>query len=57
MNSVIKKYPKYYQEILEATKNIGFNQLSDEQLGSLLSTLVASKPNSKIKQGYQQYGY
>lgn len=48
MKDNIEIYPKYFQEIMEATKNIGFEQLSDTQLGSLLSTLVASKPNSKI---------
>jgi len=48
MKDNIEIYPKYFQEIMEATKNIGFEQLSDTKLGSLLSTLVASKPNSKI---------
>ena len=48
MKDNIEIYPKYFQEIMEETKNIGFDQLSDTQLGSLLSTLVASKPNSKI---------
>jgi predicted O-methyltransferase YrrM len=48
MKDTIETYPKHFQKIMEATKNIGFEQLSDTQLGSLLSTLVASKPNSKI---------
>lgn len=48
MKDNIEIYPKYFQEIMEATKNIGFEQLSDSQLGSLLSTLITSKPNSKI---------
>jgi len=48
MKDNIEIYPKYFQEIIEATKTIGFDQLSDTRLGSLLSTLVASKPNSKI---------
>ena len=48
MKDNIEIYPKYFQEIMEATKIIGFDQLSDTRLGSLLSTLVASKPNSKI---------
>jgi len=48
MQGNIKIYPKYFQEIMEATKSIGFDQLSDTQLGSLLSTLITSKPNSKI---------
>jgi len=48
MQDNVKKYPKYFQEIIDTTKNIGFDQLSDDRLGSLLSVLVASKPNSKI---------
>lgn len=48
MKENITLYPNHYKEIMEATQNIGFDQLSDPQLGSLLSTLVASKPNSKI---------
>ena len=48
MKDNIEIYPKYFQEIMEATKNIGFEQLSDNQLGSFLSTLITSKPNSKI---------
>jgi predicted O-methyltransferase YrrM len=41
-------YPKKYNEILNETLELGFNQLSDENLGALLSTLVSSKRNSKI---------
>jgi len=48
MRDKIETYPKYFKEIMEETKNIGFDQLSDCQLGSLLSTLITSKPNSKI---------
>lgn len=48
MKDKIKIYPKYFKEIMEGTKNIRFDQLSDCQLGSLLSTLITSKPNSKI---------
>ena len=48
MNNTITHYPKYYNEILQDTINKGFDQLSDDKLGSLLSTLVSSKPNSKI---------
>jgi len=44
----ITKYPEYFNEIMKKTKEIGFDQLSDDKLGSLLSTLVASKLNSKI---------
>ena len=48
MKGTIMKYPKYFQEIMQETKDIGFDQLSDAKLGSLLRTLVASKPNGKI---------
>jgi len=41
-------YPKKYNKILNETLELGFNQLSDENLGALLSTLVSSKRNSKI---------
>ena len=40
--------PKYYQEIQAASEQIGFNMPSDLQTGSLLKTLVASKPETSI---------
>ena len=40
--------PKYYQEIQAASEQIGFNMPSDLQTGSLLKTLVASKPRASI---------
>jgi predicted O-methyltransferase YrrM len=48
MQDKVTKYPKYFNEIMEQTKQAGFDQLSDDKLGSLLTTLVSSKPNSKI---------
>jgi len=48
MNDAITHYPKYYKEIMQETLQAGFDQLSDAKLGSLLSTLVASKPHSKV---------
>jgi len=48
MKDNIEIYPKYFQDIMQETQNIGFDQLSDTQLGSFLSTLVTSKANSKI---------
>ncbi|UZR94584.1 O-methyltransferase [Chondrinema litorale] len=40
--------PKYYPEIQAASEQIGFNMPSDLQTGSLLKTLVASKPGASI---------
>jgi len=48
MKDTIEIYPKYFKEIMQETKDIGFEQLSDTRLGSFLSTLITSKPNSKI---------
>ncbi|CAB5494803.1 O-methyltransferase, family 3 [Bathymodiolus thermophilus thioautotrophic gill symbiont] len=48
MQDKVTKYPKYFYEIMQQTKQAGFDQLSDDKLGSLLTTLVALKPNSKI---------
>ncbi|CAC9624017.1 hypothetical protein [uncultured Gammaproteobacteria bacterium] len=48
MRDHINIYPVGFKEIEAETKSINFNQTSDLQLGSLLSTLVASKPNGNI---------
>ena len=48
MNDDIKNFPKKFTEIQEATKKLDFDQISDPLLGSLLSTLVATKPNGKF---------
>ena len=45
MNDEINDFPKSYNKLLEATTELGFNQLSDGKVGSLLSTLCASKVN------------
>ncbi len=37
-------FPQHFHEILSDTQSLGFNQLSDSSIGSLLSTLSASKP-------------
>ena len=43
MNDEITSFPKMYAEILTATEELGFTQLSGEKVGSLLSTLCSSK--------------
>lgn len=45
MNDEIINFPQSYNKIFEATKELGFNQLSDGKIGSFLSTLCASKVN------------
>ncbi len=40
--------PNTYSKIEERSKAIGFDMSSDMQLGSLLRTIVASKPGSRI---------
>lgn len=44
MNDLNIRLPKYYQEIKLASDAIGFGMLSDLQTGSLLRTLISSKP-------------
>jgi predicted O-methyltransferase YrrM len=44
----IIKFPEKYPPILEETEQTGFNQLSDEKAGALLSVLCASKPQGKF---------
>lgn len=46
MDDTITVFPAGFKEIEEATKSIDFDQISDPLLGSLLSTLAASKPHS-----------
>ncbi len=41
-------YPSGYENILRETNTVGFDQLSDPLLGSLLSTLAATKPNGNF---------
>ncbi|RZL48105.1 MAG: methyltransferase domain-containing protein [Pedobacter sp.] len=45
MNDIDIKLPKHYAEIKLESTSIGFSMLSDLQTGSLLRTLVSSKPN------------
>ena len=44
MNDNVKIFPAGFKEIERATKELDFDQPSDPLLGSLLSTLAASKP-------------
>ncbi len=49
MNDVVfTDIPSKYKSILETTKLLSFTMASDLQTGSLLKTLVASKPAGKI---------
>lgn len=48
MNDDVENFPKKFTEIQKATKKLDFDQVSDPLLGSLLSTLVATKPNGKF---------
>lgn len=48
MKDTVSVYPMVFDKLLEETTNIGFDQLSDPMLGSLLSTLSATKPGGKF---------
>ncbi len=48
MNDDVQDFPEKFKEIQEATNKLDFDQVSDPLLGSLLSTLVATKPNGKF---------
>ena len=48
VDSIFSDVPVQYESIAEATKAIEFNMASDLQTGSLLKTLVASKPSGTI---------
>jgi len=48
VDSIFQNIPGQYENIAEATKAIEFNMASDMQTGSLLKTLVASKPSGRI---------
>ncbi len=45
---IVVSIPEVYQKIKEATDELKFNMASDLQTGSLLKTLVASKPSGKF---------
>jgi predicted O-methyltransferase YrrM len=44
----VEIFPNRFKEIEKETKELDFDQVSDPLLGSLLSTLVASKPRGNI---------
>lgn len=48
MKDTVKHFPIGYQQILDETVKIKFDQLSDPLPGSLLATLSASKPNGRF---------
>lgn len=45
MNDSVLEIPSIYSTIEKKTREIGFSMSSDKYVGSLLKTLVASKPN------------
>ena len=47
-DSIIPNTPKILTEIEAKSKEIGFTMGSDFYVGSLLKTLVASKPQSRL---------
>lgn len=48
MKDSVKTFPTGFQEILEETNRIKFDQLSDPLSGSLLATLSATKPGGRF---------
>src|SRR5678815_5719352 len=48
IDSIFPDIPMQYESIAEATRAMEFNMASDMQTGSLLKTLVASKPSGRI---------
>lgn len=48
MIDTVGGYPNTYKKILEATGTLEFDQISAVKLGSLLSTLSATKPNANF---------
>ncbi|WKN46396.1 methyltransferase domain-containing protein [Tunicatimonas pelagia] len=46
--SIASRIPHLYSEIEERTKKVEFDMPSDQSVGSLLRTLVASKPNGRF---------
>lgn len=48
MNNDILNFPLGFNDILEETNDLGFEQFSDPLLGSFLSTLAATKPNGNF---------
>lgn len=48
MKDTVIIFPAGFQQILEQTSTIEFNQISDPLLGSLLATLCATKPGGRF---------
>jgi len=48
MKDTVTVFPEAFQNILKATSILEFDQVSDPLLGSLLSTLSATKPNGRF---------
>src|SRR5678815_3513286 len=48
IDSIFPDIPMQYESIAEATRAMEFNMASDLYTGSLLKTLVASKPSGRI---------
>ena len=48
IDSIILNRPEILPEIEAKSKEIGFTMASDFYVGSLLKTLVASKPQSRL---------
>ena len=47
-DKMMEDIPEVYEKLKEATDRLQFNMASDLQTGSLLKTLVASKPSGRI---------
>src|SRR5947207_11295458 len=48
VDSIFSNIPVQYESIAEVTRTMEFNMASDLKTGSLLKTLVASKPSGRI---------
>ena len=48
IDTIFQDVPVQYERIVQETKKLEFNMASDLQTGSLLKTLVASKPSGRI---------
>lgn len=48
IDTIFRDVPVQYERIVQETKKLEFNMASDLQTGSLLKTLVASKPSGRI---------
>ena len=48
MKDTVNEFPQAFDSILDETNRVNFEQLSDPLLGSLLSTLAATKPGGRF---------